>query len=98
MEFLFVLLLQAVAGDPAQPPTTDPAQQTEQAQAAAGEPAATPEAADPPRRMRCTRRAPTGARLERRVCDSQENIDRRQEQAEDAAREMQRMRSGTPPG
>jgi len=93
MEFLFVLLFQATAGNPAQTPATEPVQQTDQTQTS-GEQAE--ETTEPRRRMRCTRRAPTGARLERRVCDSQENIDRRQEQSQDSAQEMQRLRSGTP--
>ena len=89
MSIIFVLLMQAVvATDPA-PPAPAPA--TEAAQAApvtASSMEAAPGSAQAPHEVRCRRRAITGERIARRVCQTVDP-DRDQEVA-DTVRAMQR--------
>ena len=63
MSLLLIVLLQVVAGDPA-PATAPPAQQ------AAPPAAAAQQAAEEEPEVRCRRRAITGERLARRVCQT----------------------------
>ncbi len=91
IDFLFIALLQSVAGEPAQPVEQAPAtteQPAEQQQAAPAE--------EPPERTRCRTERLVGSRMGQRVCTTEAQDRALREDARQSTDRAQRYRTVAP--